>query len=729
MALTSSFPGAFSGFVSSLPGTIAFGTIVYAPMGDEWLANGILACLVGHVLAGALSATLSSSKELIIGPRSFAAVILSAIVSAIFLELSAVIGNEAAAVVSIVCCMLVGILSGIIQIFLGLFNLEKLVQFIPFQVVSSIVNVTAILIFSHQIPRILGINFSPWSIDFYFNLNLVKFDSFFLAIISIALMLLLPKKIKGIPNALITLFLVIILAFTLRYLFDGFMFQTLPSISVSDYFTGKHFALQNILLVLTQPHLLLLMLLAAISLACLNTLTLLIAGKSVSILLNQSADQNRDLIGNGISNIVTSAFGAIPGSAKLGATTIALNQSARGANLSRLVAFLYSLLIVGALPYLALVPVPVLAGISAVLSVRLLDDKIRGIITRLMRIQIGSIKSDLMYLTILIAVLASAIIFNFLFAVVVGIAIAVLEFLIHISKFKIEAIPGEQRRSRTHRIIQEENELESGMSNLIILDVSGFILFPVTERLKLQIDQNIKSSCKYIIFDLNDVHYIDETGRVFLSAIFHQLSSKGIELFLTKENIDTPILTMQTDWRELLESFPNIKRFNFLDDALLEIEERILEHSCIIREPRVPINKSDVFAGLTIDEFKLAFEYFSKHTAEAESLLHQGEGNPALFIIVEGKVDIIVETPEGNAMRLFTFTNGAIVGEVSFLDETERSANVVCKTETVYLELTKKSYLNLQEKEPLIASKVVQNIAKILANRLRRTNQILQKAN
>ena len=202
-----------------------------------------------------------------------------------------------------------------------------------------------------------------------------------------------------------------------------------------------------------------------------------------------------------------------------------------------------------------------------------------------------------------------------------------------------------------------------------------------------------------------------------------------MELFLAKENIDTPILSMHTDWQELLESFPNIRRFNYLDDALLEIEERILKQSYIIREPKFSINNSDAFAGLSIGEFKLAFDYFSKHTAQTGMLLHQGEENPALFIIIEGKIDIIVETPEGNSMRLFTFTNGAVVGEVSFIDETERSANVVCKTETVYLELTKKSYLNLQENEPLIASKLMQNIAKILANRLRRTNQILQKVN
>lgn len=727
MVRKSSLPGAFSAFVSSLPGTIAFGTIVYAPMGDEWLATGILACLVGHVLAGGLSATLNSSKELIIGPRSFAAVILSSIVASSYYKLSPIMGNDSASVVAMICCILVGILSGIFQILLGFFRLEKLVQFIPFQVVSSIINVTAIMILASQVPRILGVSFSPWSIDFYLNLNLVKVDSFLLAIATISLMLCLPKKVIGIPSALISLLFGSILALTLESSIYHPVFQTLPSVRVTDYLGFKNFEFQNILVAFHNFDLIFLMLLAAISLACLNTLSLLIAGKSVNILLNRSNDQNRDLIGSGISNIVTSAFGAVPGSAKIGATTIALNQHARGASLAWLVACLYGLLIVTVLPFLNLVPVPVLAGISAVLSVRLLDDKVRGIFRRLASIKVGSIRSDCVYLTTLIAVLVSAIISNFLLAVAVGIGITVIEFLIHVSKFKIESISGERRRSRTHRTIEEENKLEIGMCDLVILDISGFILFPVTEKLKLQIDQKVKPSCKYIIFDLNDVHYIDETGRIFLAVIFQQLRSKGIELFLTKENIDTPILSMTTDWYELFESFPNIKRFNFLDDTLLKIEESILHQSDILPQPKRSINKSDAFVGLSADELNIALDYFSERTAESGVRLHQGEGNPTLFIIVEGKIDITVETAEGNSMRLSTFTNGAVVGEVSFIDEPARSANVVCKSETVYLEFTKNDFINLQSKEPLIASKLMQNIAKILANRLRRTNQILQK--
>ena len=91
------------------------------------------------------------------------------------------------------------------------------------------------------------------------------------------------------------------------------------------------------------------------------------------------------------------------------------------------------------------------------------------------------------------------------------------------------------------------------------------------------------------------------------------------------------------------------------------------------------------------------------------------------MIIVEEKIDIKVETAEGNSTRLSTFTNGAVVGKVSFIDEPARSVNVVCKSETVYLEFTKNYFISLQSKEPLIASKLMQNIAKILENRLRRT--------
>ena len=217
-----SLSGAFTGFIATLPGTIAFGTVVYAPLGDEWLANGILACLVSHVIAGVTSAASSSSKELIIGPRSFSVVIFSTLIAAVYIELSPNFGQSYAAGSAVVACILVGSLSGLIQIILGIFRLEKLVQFIPSQVVSVIMNVTAIMVLASQIPRALGVDGDPWSTYFYTNIGSSNPDSILLAFATIALMFVLPKKLLGIPSSLISLGFGIGLSIILKNFMDNF---------------------------------------------------------------------------------------------------------------------------------------------------------------------------------------------------------------------------------------------------------------------------------------------------------------------------------------------------------------------------------------------------------------------------------------------------------------------------------------------------------------------------
>ena len=62
-----------------------------------------------------------------------------------------------------------------------------------------------------------------------------------------------------------------------------------------------------------------------------------------------------------------------------------------------------------------------------------------------------------------------------------------------------------------------------------------------------------------------------------------------------------------------------------------------------------------------------------------------------------------------------------------FLDNSKRSASVVCTTNTQYLKLTKVDYSKLQTKEPLIAGKIMENMARVLAQRLRKTNDLIDQ--
>ena len=722
-----SVSGAFSGFITTLPGTIAFGTIVYAPLGDEWLANGILVCLIAHIIAGAISAASGASKELIIGPRSFSAVIFSTVVGVVFIELTPTLGEAAAAKYAISCCVIVGVLSGFIQIILGIFQLGKIVQFIPAQVISSIMNVTAIMVLASQVPRALGISGSPWTMEFYGQISSSDINSIMLSLMTIAFMLGLPKTLMGIPSSLIALGFGIIVSFALENLITGFSVLKLPSINISTSFLVMGDPFDSFVKLPGSWSFFNSLFIASVSLACINTVGLLVAGKSINMDIDRVANQNRDLISGGGANMIISLIGSVPCTAKLGASKVAVSGNARGAQIAWLVSGFYALVVIFFLPYLNYIPIAVLAGISAVLAIRLIDNKAIDVIKGL-RLSLPELrKTDYVYLITVISVLITAIIYDFTLAVLVGIFLTLLDFLIKISNFKVNAFTGEKIRSRTHRTIDEEKLLDDCMSELVILDISGFILFPVAEKLKDQVDEAVSSSCKYVIFDFHDVHYVDETGCLFILKILEELRRSGLEAIITQKDFkDNPWL-LNTEWEKLITEFPDHARFHSLDNALLEVENKILK-----KFKSHPVSENllityDLFRGLTQIEFEIAFNYFNELTASPGELLHQGKDGSALFLIINGTVDVNIEPTEGIPFKLYTFKNGAIVGEITFLDDSKRSASVVCKTYTRFLKLMKINYHKLQTKEPLIAGKIMENIAIILAQRLRKTNDLIDQ--
>jgi len=563
--------------------------------------------------------------------------------------------------------------------------------------------------------------------EFYGHISSSDINSIMLSLMTIAFMLALPKTLMGIPSSLIALGFGILVSFALENLIKDFSVLTLPSINISTSFLFMDHSFDSFVKLPRNWSFLSSLFIASVSLACINTLGLLVAGKSINMDIDRVANQNRDLISGGGANMIISLIGSVPCTAKLGASKVAVSGNARGAQIAWLVSGFYALVVIFSLPYLNYIPISVLAGISAVLAIRLIDNKAVDVIKRLRSSLKGLRKTDYVYLITVISVLITAIIYDFTLAILVGIFLTVVDFLIKISNFKVNAFTGEKIRSRTHRTIDEEKLLDDCMSELVILDISGFILFPVAEKLKDQVDEAVSSSCKYVIFDFNDVHYVDETGCLFILKILEQLRRSGLETIITQQDFkDNPWL-LNTEWEKLITEFPDHARFNSLDAALLEVEDKILQ-----KFKSHPVSENlvityDLFRGLTQIEFEIAFNYFTELTASPGELLHQGKDRPALFLIINGTVDVNVEPTEGITFKLYTFKNGAIVGEITFLDDSKRSASVVCKTYTRFLELTKINYRKLQTKEPLIAGKIMENIAGVLAQRLRKTNDLIDQ--
>ena len=104
-------------------------------------------------------------------------------------------------------------------------------------------------------------------------------------------------------------------------------------------------------------------------------------------------------------------------------------------------------------------------------------------------------------------------------------------------------------------------------------------------------------------------------------------------------------------------------------------------------------------------------------------LFRQGDAGDAAYIIVEGEVDVLVDTPAG-PLAVATLGKNAFFGEIAILCDIPRTATMRAKTRLVTLRITKDLFLKLLIEFPTMAVAMMRE----LASRLEQTNQRLRDA-
>lgn len=103
------------------------------------------------------------------------------------------------------------------------------------------------------------------------------------------------------------------------------------------------------------------------------------------------------------------------------------------------------------------------------------------------------------------------------------------------------------------------------------------------------------------------------------------------------------------------------------------------------------------------------------------------EGNPGsgMFMIKEGAISIEKETENGDIINLANLTLGDFVGELSLLNDADRSASAKCLDKTKVVVLFRHDLFDLIDKEPILGSKILKELAVMTGERLRETNKTL----
>lgn len=106
-----------------------------------------------------------------------------------------------------------------------------------------------------------------------------------------------------------------------------------------------------------------------------------------------------------------------------------------------------------------------------------------------------------------------------------------------------------------------------------------------------------------------------------------------------------------------------------------------------------------------------------------EDLFRQGDMGDAAYVLLTGKVDVLVDTPSGQ-IKLAEMSGNAIVGEIAILCDGVRTATVRASTSVEALRVGKEQFLKLMSDFPDITIKVM----RVLAERLTSTTTELSKA-
>lgn len=236
------------------------------------------------------------------------------------------------------------LMAGLLQIAFGLLKLDVLMRFVSRSVRTGFVNALAILIFSAQVPQMLG----------------VTWHSYAMIAGGLAIIYLLPRITTAIPSPLICILVLtgISIAFPmpLHTVADlGRLPSSLPS------FTLPAVPIEWQTLRIVAPY--------ALAMAAVGLLESMMTASVVDDLTETKSSKARECTGLGLANIAAGLFGGIAGCGMIGQTVGNVRYGGRG-RLSTFVAGAFLLLVMVPLrPWIAQVPVAALVAIMIMVSI------------------------------------------------------------------------------------------------------------------------------------------------------------------------------------------------------------------------------------------------------------------------------------------------------------------------------------------------------------------------
>lgn len=130
-----------------------------------------------------------------------------------------------------------------------------------------------------------------------------------------------------------------------------------------------------------------------------------------------------------------------------------------------------------------------------------------------------------------------------------------------------------------------------------------------------------------------------------------------------------------------------------------------------------------IFDGLGDGELrKIARLFIQKLYRPGDKIFRKGDSGSEAYVVMRGQIEICLE--EG-AKPIAVVGNGQIFGELAFLDGAARGAMATATQPSILLVVQRSAFYDVVQREPHLGMVIMRNIALILSERLRKTNQAM----
>jgi SulP family sulfate permease len=456
------------------------------------------------IIAGIVIGLLSGSRFQISGPTGAFVVILLNIVNNHGLD----------------GLLIAGCMAGIVLVAMGLFKFGSIIKFIPYPVTVGFTSGIAVIIFSSEIKDFFGLHFEHRPHDFVETIAMlvrhfqdgINLSSVIIGMVTLGTFLVWQRTIKKFPAAPGALLAGILTSVVINVFLKG----VLPSAglvgTIPIGFPAPHLLAFNWDLVKS-------LIPSALTIAMLGAIESLLSAVVADGMTDTKHDSNRELIAQGIGNIILPFFGGIPATGAIARTAANIRNGAKTRVASIIHGLVLLLVLLFAAPLAQYIPLAALAAILMMVAYNMSE------IPHFLHL-LDSPKQDA---AVLVVTFLLTVFTDLTTAVGIGVVLAAILFIQRASKLTMFETLEDIEGAESETLKQIKQSLE-GYPEIAIYKIAGPLFFGVAAEFENRIQHQPN---EVLIMRMKYVTHMDATGIHALEIIIERVKQHGGKIYFS----------------------------------------------------------------------------------------------------------------------------------------------------------------------------------------------------